>query len=34
MPPERSIDIDSAFDWKLVENILNEKKDEKKKLLR
>ena len=26
MPPERSIDIDSSFDWKLVENILNEKR--------
>ena len=27
MPAERSIDIDSSFDWKLVENIL--KKNEK-----
>ena len=30
MPAERSIDIDSTFDWNLVENIL--KKNEKKKL--
>ena len=33
MPAERSIDIDSLFDWKLVDYILK-KKNEKKKLLK
>ena len=33
MPAERSIDIDSTFDWKLVENILK-KRNEKKKLFK
>ena len=32
MPAERSIDIDSLFDWKLVEHIL--KKNEKTKLFK
>jgi len=29
MPPERSIDIDSTFDWNMVNNILKERYEKK-----